>query len=85
MSFLKKFLTVGILTIFVNFACASESRTNEEVLSLIYENVVLKDIQKAIDDLNSVEKSLEKKIEKVVMKISQNLFPLGKVLKLFIY
>lgn len=64
MSFLKKFLTVGLLTIFVNFACASESRTNEEVLSLIYENVVLKDIQKAIDDLNSVEKSLEKKDRK---------------------
>lgn len=68
MSVVKKFLSVGILAIFVNFACANENKTNEEVLNLVYENVVLKDIQKAIDDANNIEKSLEKKDENEIKK-----------------
>lgn len=68
MSIVKKFLSVGILAIFVNFACANENKTNEEVLNLVYENVVLKDIQKAIDDANNIEKSLEKKDENEIKK-----------------
>lgn len=68
MSVLKKFISVGILAVFVNFACANESKTNEEVLNLVYENVVLKSIQNAIIDINSIEKSLEKKDENEIKK-----------------
>jgi len=67
MNIIKSFLLVGLLcvtTAFANVNDAKDTKENKEILNTLYEKIIIKDVEKVLEDIKSLKQAVINKDEK---------------------